>query len=106
MIRVVLEHKTRDENSTDRLVAVIRRVRDEARKQRGFIMGHTLVDVDDPCHVVVISSWQKEEDWKTWDSSYIRMFMLGDIEEELSEPYTEVTIKDSVIWKEEIAHVF
>jgi heme-degrading monooxygenase HmoA len=106
MIRVVLEHRTKDKESTRKLIKSIKSVRAEARKQHGFITGDTLVDADDPRHVVVISSWQRQEDWNTWDKSPIRISMLGLIEDQLSEPYTEVTMVNNVIWKEEIAHVF
>jgi heme-degrading monooxygenase HmoA len=106
MIRVVLEHRTKDEESTKKLVEGIKIVRAEARKHPGFITGDTLVNAADPCHVVVISSWQTLEDWKTWDESQIRKSMLPLIEDHLVEAYTAVTMAENVIWKEEIAHVF
>jgi heme oxygenase (mycobilin-producing) len=106
MIRVVLEHRTKDEENARQLIEGIKAVRAEARKQHGFIMGDTLVDVIDPCHVVVLSSWQTLEDWKAWDESRIRKSMLPLIEDHLVEAYTENTMTDNVIWKEEISHVF
>jgi heme oxygenase (mycobilin-producing) len=106
MIRVVLEHRTKDAENARQLVEGIRLVRAEARKKHGFINGDTLVDVDDPCHVVVLSSWQTQEDWKAWDESRIRKSMLPLIEDHLIEAYTENTMTDNVIWKEEISHVF
>jgi len=106
MHRTVLEHRTKDEANARQLIEGIRKVRAEARKQHGFISGDTLVDVDDPRHVVVISSWQTLEDWKVWDSSSIRKSMLPLIEDHLIEAYTENTMTNNVVWKEEIAHVF
>ncbi len=106
MIRVVLEHMAKDQDNADMLVRAIDLTRNEARKQRGFITGETLIDVKNPLHIVVISSWQTEEDWKVWDRSAIRISLLPLLEEHLSEPYTENTMKDSVIWKEDITHVF
>jgi heme oxygenase (mycobilin-producing) len=106
MIRVVLEHRAKDNESKKKLIKAIKETRAEARKQHGFIIGQTLSDVNDPLHVVVISSWQTEEDWKAWDKSTTRVSLLPSIEQNLSEPYTAVTMKDNVIWKEEIAHVF
>jgi quinol monooxygenase YgiN len=106
MIRVVLEHRTKNEECTSQLIEGIKAVRAEARRHHGFICGDTLVDADDPCHVVVISTWQTKEDWDAWDQSIIRKSMLPLIENNLAEPYTAVTMTDTVIWKEEIAHVF
>jgi heme oxygenase (mycobilin-producing) len=106
MIRVVLEHRTKGEDSTRKLVEAINRVREDARQQKGFIAGDTLVNVADPCHVVVISSWQTIEDWNAWDSSKVRKSTLPLIEENIIEAYTENTMTSNVVWKEEIAHVF
>jgi heme oxygenase (mycobilin-producing) len=106
MIRVVLEHKARDEEHARKLIEAIDQVRAEACRQHGFISGNTLVNVHDPFHIVVVSSWQKLDDWKVWDESRIRKEMLPLIEDNLAEPYTAVSITENVIWNEEIAHVF
>jgi len=106
MIRVVLEHVTKDRESTNKLIKAIHMTRKEARRQAGFISGQTLVDVTNPLHVVVISCWQNEEDWKLWDESPVRINMLPLIETHLSEPYTAVTMTNQVLWKEAIQHVF
>ncbi len=106
MIRVVLEHRTKDKENTKKLIKGINTIRIEARKHHGFITGDTLVDTVEPCHVVVISSWQTLEDWKSWDQSPIRKSMLPLIEDHLIEAYTENTMTENVIWKEEISHVF
>ena len=106
MIRVVLEHRSKGKESTKKLIKAINKVRADARRQKGFITGDTLVNVADPGHVVVISSWQTLEDWKAWDSSVLRKSTLHLIEENLIQAYTENTMTDNVVWKEDIAHVF
>jgi heme-degrading monooxygenase HmoA len=106
MVKVVLEHRTRDKEGAQKLIKVIKEVRAEASKRPGFISGETLVDKDDPRHVMVISTWQKAEDWRVWDEDPVRIRMRKRIEELLTEPYTVVTMNAEVIWKEDILHVF
>jgi heme-degrading monooxygenase HmoA len=106
MIRVVIEHKTKDKEETRKLVKIIQLVHAKARKQHGYIRGSTLVNVADPRHVVVLSSWQTVEDSKAWDESKELKSLNALIEEHLVEPRTAGIMTDNVIWKEEIAHVF
>jgi heme oxygenase (mycobilin-producing) len=105
MIRVVLEHKAKDRECALKLIEGIELVRKEARRRHGFLEGSTLVDVNNPCHVVVVSTWETLNDWRAWDNSRIRQDMLPLIEDYLAEPYTAVSITENVIWSEEIAHV-
>jgi heme oxygenase (mycobilin-producing) len=104
-MKVVLEHKAKNRESALKLIEGIEVVRKEARKRHGFIEGFTLVNVADPCHVVVVSSWQSINDWRSWDNSSIRRDLLPLIENHLAEPYTVVSISESVVWNEELAHV-
>jgi heme-degrading monooxygenase HmoA len=34
--------------------------------QKGYVSGHTLVAADDPQILLVISTWQRLEDWLAW----------------------------------------
>ena len=100
MIRVIIEHKAKD---TEKMIEVIREVRNEAMKQRGYIMGETLVNTEDSTNVLVISSWESLDDWKAWDKSETRIKMKGRINELLKEPYTVRTfhyylIKNNKVW--------
>lgn len=100
MVRVILEHKAKD---TEKLVDVIREVRNEAMKQRGYITGETLVNIEDPSTVLVISTWEKLEDWNAWDTSETRVKMKKRINELLVEPYTVHTynyylVKEKRVW--------
>ena len=88
MVRVVIEHKVKDVALVEKFIDVIREVRNEAMKQKGFITGETLVNVDDPTNVLVLSTWESAEDWNAWDTADIRLKLKPQINELLSEPYT------------------
>jgi heme oxygenase (mycobilin-producing) len=109
MIRVVLEHRTRNAEDTQKLVEVIKETRAIARKQPGFVTGETLLDADDPRHLVVISTWRRLDDWNAWNESRTRLDMRWMIEELLEEPYTTTVMSPpstDILWQERIQHVF
>ena len=106
MVRVVLEHRAKNVEDAKRLVEVIKRIRAVASKQPGFVVGETMVNIDDPCHVIVNTTWQTEEDWKAWDESKTRNEMREKLIELLAEPYTAVTLKIGIVWEEDLLHVF
>ena len=92
MVKIVLEHRTKDIECTRQLVDIAKEIRNAASKHPGFIFGETMVDTDDPCHVIVNSTWKHEEDWKSFDSSDTRNLLRSKIENFLAEPYTPITL--------------
>ena len=85
MVRVIVQHRAKD---AEKLIDVIRELRNEAMKQPGYITGETLVNTEDPSNVMVISTWQSAEDWKAWDTSETRVKITKRVNELLVEPYT------------------
>ena len=83
MVRVIVEHKTKD---PEKLIDVIKELRNEAMKHAGYITGETLVNSEDPTNILVISTWQKAEDWDAWDKSENRCKITEKIKELLAEP--------------------
>ena len=84
MVRVIVQHRAKD---AEKLIDVIRELRNEAMKQPGYITGETLVNTEDPSNVMVISTWQSAEDWKAWDTSETRAKITKRVNELLVEPY-------------------
>ncbi len=106
MIRIVLEHRTRNSQDTMKLIQVIRDIRAVAKQQHGFITGETYVNIEEPTQVLVISTWQTPEDWKAWDESPVRIEMRKPLLKLIAEPYTVTTLSIPIVWNESIAHVF
>lgn len=48
--------------------------------QPGYISGETLKSLDNPEEFLVISTWQKLEDWKRWASSSLRVEVQSQID--------------------------
>ena len=99
MVRVIIDHKAKD---PEKLKAVIRDVRNEAMKQRGYITGETLVSTEDPSNVIVITTWQSPEDWKAWDTSEKRVKLNERINALLVEPYTIHTYRHYLVREDRV----
>ncbi len=85
MIRVIIERRIKPGAHTELERLLIER-RTEAMKYKGYISGETLQSTTDLNHVIIISSWHNEEDWRAWYNSPERQEMDGKIRELLIEP--------------------
>jgi len=85
MIRVIIERRIKPGTHPQMERLLIER-RAEAMKYKGYISGETLQSTNDLNHVIIISSWQTEDDWKSWHNSLARHKMDEKIRELLIEP--------------------
>ena len=49
--------------------AMLIQARKNAMSNKGYISTETLVNHDDPCEILVVSMWQKKEDWDAYAAS-------------------------------------
>jgi len=99
MVRVIIQHKAKD---PEKLMAVIRDVRNEAMKQRGYITGETLVSTKDPADIIVITTWQTLKDWKAWDTSDKRQELNKKINAFLEEAYEVRTYQHYLVREDRV----
>ena len=64
-----------------RLVPLLIELRSKATTQPGYISGETLRNVGDSEDFIVISTWQSEEAWRSWESSMER----GEVQERIDD---------------------
>jgi len=64
-----------------RLVPLLIELRSKATTQPGYISGETLRNVGDSEDFIVISTWQSEEAWRSWESSTER----GEVQERIDD---------------------
>ena len=69
MIRVVIEHQAKDPEAAKQVIAIIHEIRDEIMKLPGYITGETLLNTEDECNIIVISTWHYVAQWKKWRKS-------------------------------------
>lgn len=65
---------------------MIRDLRREAVRQRGYLYGETWRSVTDPQLFVVVSAWAAQEHWQRWVQDEFRMKMDERIGRMLTEP--------------------
>ena len=88
MVRVIIEHYVKDAKDVEAVIEVIRQLRNEAMKRPGYITGETLINTEDDCNILVISTWRSLEDWNDWDTSDLRIKITQPMDPLLVEPYT------------------
>jgi heme oxygenase (mycobilin-producing) len=106
MVKVVLIHRTKDLESSKALIKVIKKVRAVASKQPGFVYGETLVNAENPCHIIVISTWKSDGDWEAWDKSAARAATKPDIQTLLTEPFDTFIHPEPAVWREDMVNTF
>ena len=67
-VKIILRRKVVKDKEASLLPLLIQ-MRALATSQPGYISGETLRNMEDPEEVLVISTWQSAETWKTWLSS-------------------------------------
>ena len=60
---------------------LLKKLRTEAMHQLGYISGETLINTDNAQVIMVVSSWQSLEDWKSWKDHPARKEIDGLLEE-------------------------
>lgn len=70
-VKVLIKRKIKDGKLNEASKLLIK-ARYAAMGQLGYISSETLTDCDDPNKVVVISMWQKIENWNQWKKNDLR----------------------------------
>jgi heme-degrading monooxygenase HmoA len=69
MVRVIIEHQAKSPEDAKKVIAIIHEIRDEIIKHPGYITGETLINTEDECNIIVISTWHYSEHWEEWRKS-------------------------------------
>ncbi len=82
MIKVIIERKVKKGEDISRL---LRELRATAIHEPGYVTGETLVAANNKSDIVVVSTWQSFDHWKSWESSEARAKLYRRIEPLLAE---------------------
>ena len=66
MVIVEIELRT---NDIVKILHSLREMRIEVMKQPGYISSNTLVGVEEPSLISIVTIWQSVKDWKAWEKS-------------------------------------
>ena len=63
-----------------KLMPLFQNLRSSAMSQPGYISGETLHSIDSPGEIVVISTWQTVNEWRSWVANKERLKIQGQID--------------------------
>ena len=84
-VKVLIKRKIKNGKLSEASKLLIK-ARYAAMGQQGYISSETLSDCDDPNNVVVISMWQKIENWNQWKNTDLRSEIKTEFEALLDGP--------------------
>ena len=67
-VKILIKRKFSTDGLKDASAMLIQ-ARKNAMSKKGYISTETLVNHDDPCEIMVVSMWQKKEDWEAYAGS-------------------------------------
>lgn len=71
MLKVLIRRKFKPGKEQE-IRALLNQMRSDAVNMEGYISGETYFGHDDPNQMLVISTWQNLENWRSWKESDIR----------------------------------
>ncbi|MDH3886053.1 MAG: antibiotic biosynthesis monooxygenase [Desulfobacterales bacterium] len=83
-VQVIIKRKFQVHNPAE-LIPLLTELRDRAKVQPGYISGQTLKNLDKPQEYMVISTWEKVDDWNKWVSSSERRDIQGRVDSLIGE---------------------
>jgi len=64
-VRVMIK-RTIPKNQLNEAMKYLMKLRVMASQEPGYVSGETLINADNSDTILVISTWQTEDDWKSW----------------------------------------
>jgi heme-degrading monooxygenase HmoA len=84
-VKIIIERKFKEPPFPEN-IRLINRLRIGAMRQKGYISGETLVNLEDNKEIIVISSWSHIDEWYTWSKGQERIKLEKELERFLVEP--------------------
>ena len=76
----IMIRRTAPQDKISMLGPLLKKLRDLAGNQPGYISGETLRKFDEPGRYLVVSTWQSAADWKNWLSNPERIEIQSQID--------------------------
>lgn len=78
-VKIVIRREVPKEKEIE-LLPLIKQLRIATTRQPGYISGETLQRIDKPGETVVVSTWERAEDWNRWVTSSERSALQAKID--------------------------
>ena len=84
-VKIIIKRKVSDIQS-QQLTPFLKKLRNLAMNQPGYITGETLKGIDPPGQTLVISTWESTEAWQEWLANTERIAIQAHIDILIGEP--------------------
>ena len=84
-VRVLIKRRLKKGISND-VLALLNKLRSGAMNREGYVTGESLLGMDDPRKLLVISTWQDMDSWDSWKGDPSRIENEGELEKYLEGP--------------------
>jgi len=84
-VKVLIKRRFK-EGKAKEVFALLNKFRAEAMVQTGYITGESLISMDDPRKILVISTWQSMENWLDWKENPERKANEAKLQPYLEDP--------------------
>ena len=78
-VKIVIRREVPEDKEKE-LLPLIKELRIATNRQAGYISGETLQRIDKPGETVVVSIWERAEDWDRWITSPERYVLQAKID--------------------------
>ncbi|MGV7224111.1 MAG: antibiotic biosynthesis monooxygenase family protein [Nitrospinales bacterium] len=85
MVKIIIKRQVSDIQS-QQLTPFLKKLRNLAMNQPGYITGETLKGIDPPGQTLVISTWESTEAWQEWLANTERIAIQAQIDVLIGEP--------------------
>ncbi len=91
-IKVIIKRKFKNPDFKE-ISNMLVQARTNAMNERGYISSETLKSVDDPNEIVVLSMWERREDWENFKDCDARKALESGFAEMLDSPTQAVVYR-------------
>jgi heme oxygenase (mycobilin-producing) len=84
-VKIIIDRKVKKGRESE-FSKLSRELRGKAISSKGYVSGETLRAMDDPNNYIVISTWQRVEDWVNWEKHPERKKIHNKIEKLMARP--------------------
>ena len=84
-VSIIIQRTVKNDKVAEKLVPLIIQLRSRAMSQPGFLTGQTFSCLDCQGEYLVISTWNRLEDWNRWMHSEERKSIQNQVDELLEE---------------------
>jgi len=87
LVRVLIERHFKQQHESEGIKTILE-MRRGATAFDGYVSGETLTDSNDPCTIIIVSTWHSKGHWEAWEASQNHKTLANKIKPWVDKPYS------------------